>query len=269
MTVSLTASGIGYRVAAATLLHPTDLAVEPGRLVAIVGPNGAGKTTLLRLLGGDLEPSTGSVAFDGRAVTEFDGAELALVRSLLTQGGPGGIPFRVADVVALGRTPHHHRMGNSSDEDRRAVHEAIDSVGIDHLVDRIEATLSSGERALAAVARILAQDTPILLLDEPTTALDVAHEERVMGLLRRLAATGRTVVTVVHQLDLAARHADRVIAVSQGRVVADGAPQSVLTGELLTTIYRHPMSVVPHPSGRGLLVLVDPIDDGSRPDRDD
>ncbi|HSM01564.1 MAG TPA: heme ABC transporter ATP-binding protein [Acidimicrobiia bacterium] len=253
----LAARDISYRVGRTTVLSEVAFDVESGELVAIVGPNGAGKTTLLRILGGDLEPTTGTVAIDENDVAGLHEQELALMRALLDQSGVADIPFPVETVVALGRTPHRRVAGNTAARDAEVVRRTMDDVGIGHLEQRVFATLSGGERALTSLARVLAQESPVLLLDEPTGALDVAVEERTMRLMRERATGGVMVVCVLHDLNLAARYADRVILVGAGEVISDGPPTSVLTPDALSAVYRHPMRVVPHPFRDGLLVLVD------------
>jgi iron complex transport system ATP-binding protein len=253
--MNLTAHGVSYRVGGAEILASTELAFVAGELVAVVGPNGAGKTTLLHVLAGDLHPATGSVTHDGDALQEMPALELALRRAVLAQGGPQDIPFPVAAVVALGRSPHRRAEANSARADRAATEAAMDAVGVGHLADRVFATLSAGERALASLARVLAQVSPVLLLDEPTAALDIAVEERVMAMLRERAAE-RIVITVLHDLNLAARYADRAILLADGAVAADGLPEEVFTPARLSEVYRHPIEVVPHPLRKGLLILV-------------
>ena len=256
MTARLEARGLSYRVGRVTILEPTDLDLTPGELTTVVGPNGAGKTTLLRLLAGEMAPTTGSVAVDGVPIGDVPGLELARIRALLAQDGPTGIPFPAATVIALGRAPHRRTEGNSTRHDAAVVTQTMDEVGITELADRMFATLSGGERSLVSLARVLAQETPILLLDEPTGTLDLAVEERTMTRIRERSRPDRIVVAVLHDLNVAARYADRLLLISRGRVVADGAPAAVLTSELLTEVYRHPMRVVDHPLRPGPLVLV-------------
>ena len=250
----LSATDISYRVGRTTVLDGIGLTIAPDGLVAIVGPNGAGKTTLIRILGGDLAPTTGGVAIDDVDVADLPDRDLARVRALLGQGGAGDIPFPAATVVALGRTPHRRSPGNSAAEDAEVVERTIVDLGIPHLRNRIFATLSGGERALVSLARVLAQESRVLLLDEPTSALDIAIEERAMGLLRQ-RALDTVVVCVLHDLNLAARYAQRLVLLSKGSVVADGPPDEVLAPDTLTTVYEHPMRVVPHPFRDGPLVL--------------
>ena len=243
------------RLGAAKVVSQVSFAVGPGELTAVIGPNGAGKSTLIALLAGDLTPSSGEIYLDGRPLHHIDRADRALLRAVLPQGGVTDFPFSVGEVVMMGRHPHRRRADNSAASDRNAVWSALERTDTVALAERRFATLSGGERTRVSLARVLAQGTPLLLLDEPTTALDVGHEAAVMQELRRLTETGRTVVAVMHDLNDAARFSTRVIALDRGRLVADGAPNDVLTAELLTEIYGHPMRVIPHPYDDCPLIL--------------
>ncbi|HSG80072.1 MAG TPA: heme ABC transporter ATP-binding protein [Acidimicrobiia bacterium] len=250
------AVGLGYRVGDADLVSEVDLEVRSGELVAVVGPNGAGKSTLLRLVSGDLRPTDGLVYVDGERVAEMHPSEIALRRSVLGQKNPTDVPFTVRAVVSLGRHPHRRDPDNSDARDREAVEDALGRTDVTHLGERIFATLSGGEQTRVSLARVLAQDAPAVLLDEPTTALDVAHQERIMAVAAGLAVGGRAVLVVLHDLNAAARYADRVVVMTGGRIVAEGVPAEVFTEELLSEVYRQPMRVIDHPYRPGPLVLV-------------
>jgi len=236
MTPLLSAQGIGYRVGAAVLLHDVDVAVAGGELVAVIGPNGAGKSTLVSLLAGDVKPSNGSVEIGGTDITTIDGAELARRRAALGQGRTAGVPFSVAEVVAMG-------LRRSADGAASVVTHAMAAMDVADLSDRIVGSLSGGEHTRVELARILVQDTDLLLLDEPLAALDIAHQERVMRHLRSVAESGRGVLAVLHDLNAAAAHAHRFVLLAGGRVAADGSAEDVLDARLLSEAYGHPMSV--------------------------
>ncbi len=237
------------------VVSQVSFAVGSGEFTAVIGPNGAGKSTLLALLSGDIVPSSGEIYLDGRPLARVDRSDRALLRGFLPQDGAPDIPFSVGEVVMMGRHPHRRSADNSAVTDRNAVWSALNRTDTTALVSRSFATLSGGERTRVSLARVLAQETALLLLDEPTTALDVGHEVAIMCELRRMAASGRAVIAVMHDLNDAARFSTRVIALDQGRLVADGAPHDVLTAELLTDIYRHPMRVIPHPYDDCPLIL--------------
>jgi iron complex transport system ATP-binding protein len=249
VTTAISLGAASYRAGGTTILEPTTLALTTGEMVAVVGPNGAGKTTLLRLLGGELRPSGGRIAYGPDDPADLAVAELALRRTLLTHEELIDIPLSARTVVTLGRAPHR---GSGTDDDAALVDATMATLGLAGLHRRIYATLSGGERSLVDLARALVQATPIVLLDEPTASLDVAVEERTMLTLRRHAhAAGHLVVNVV------ARHADRCLVMSRGRVVADGKPADAFSATVLSEVYAHPIRVVPHPTRPGPLVVVE------------
>jgi iron complex transport system ATP-binding protein len=247
MSVLLEARDVGYRIGAAELLRGVDLALERGRLLAIGGPNGAGKSTLLKVLAGELEPSSGQVLLDGRLLAGFRPRELARRRAVLPQQTILQFAFSAEEVVELGRSPHRRRFGGWTTNDVRAVQEAMEGVDVGPLAARSFPSLSAGEQARVSLARVLAQETELLLLDEPTAALDLRHQELVMQLARELVDRGRTVVAVVHDLNLAARHADDVALLKDGGLAALGSPWDVLTEATVEAVFEQPVCVLPHP----------------------
>ncbi|MFZ9853111.1 MAG: heme ABC transporter ATP-binding protein [Ilumatobacteraceae bacterium] len=218
---------------------------EAGQLVAIVGPNGAGKSSLLALLAGDLEPADGSVDLDGASLGSVEPLELARRRAVLSQSNTVAFPFSVAEVVTMGRFPWSAQ--SSAATDQRIVAESMAATDVSHLARRRITTLSGGEAARVALARVLAQDTSIVLLDEPTASLDIKHQEMVFDLLRAKAKDGALVIIVVHDLEAAAAIADRLIVMNDGRVVADGRPDQILSSELLSDVYDYPLTVKADP----------------------
>ena len=258
---AVAATSLTYRVGDATLVANVDFAAARGELVAVIGPNGAGKSTLLNLLSGDLQPSEGQVVLDSVDIADALPGDLALVRSMLTQRTPVDIPYTAAQVVNMGRFPHRRDEANSAERDSAAVAEAMDRTDTSRFAGRVYATLSGGERTRVSLARVFAQKTPIVFLDEPTTALDVAHQERIMGETVRLSREQRAVVVVLHDLNAAAVHADRIVLMNQSEVVAGGRPREVLQEALLSEVYAQRMVVVDHPFRDCPLVLAA---DGSR-----
>ncbi|WP_203336894.1 heme ABC transporter ATP-binding protein [Nocardioides limicola] len=254
---ALRARGVSVRIGAATLLDSVSLDVHAGELVALVGPNGAGKSTLLSVLTGDLTPFSGTVDVHGRPVTEWTLGELARERAVLTQEHRVAFPFPVGDVVRMGRNPW--RGTPAEDLDDLEVAAAMHDCEVTHLAQRRLPTCSGGEKARTALARVLAQRTGILLLDEPTAALDLGHSETVLARVRARVDAGAAGVIVVHDLNLAAAWADRVVLLDRGQTVADGGIDEVLTSDLLSRVYEHPVEVLRHPVTGGLLVLPDRI----------
>lgn len=260
---SLEARGATYTVANRTLVAEIDLAVRPGEVVAVIGPNGAGKSTLLKLLAGDLVPTEGEVLLDGRPLHGYSAHDLSLRRAVLPQQTILQFAFSAREVVEMGRAPYRERRGSRVGE--RIVVEAMGRTETEQLAARSYPTLSGGEQGRVSLARVLAQDAPILLLDEPTAALDLRHQGLVMEIARELADAGATVLAVLHDLNLAAAHADRLAVLCGGRLVANDEPWAVLNERLLTEVYGCPIAVCPHPVRGCPLVMALPQGLGARP----
>ncbi|MDT6982098.1 heme ABC transporter ATP-binding protein [Streptomyces lusitanus] len=246
------AEGVSVRLGDRQVLTDVHVRVRAGEVLALVGPNGAGKSTLLSVLAADLPPASGAVRIHGRVAAEWSAPELALRRAVLPQSATLSFPFTVADVVRMGRAPW---TGARPEEDEAAVAEAMAATEVTAFAARPFSALSGGERARAALARVLAQRAPLLMLDEPTAALDLRHQELVLRLCRERARAGDAVVVVLHDLGLAAAYAHRVAVLRAGRVEADGPPEDVFTESLLTRVYDQPVEVLPHPRGGTVLVL--------------
>jgi iron complex transport system ATP-binding protein len=226
----------------AEILTDVSLHVPEKGLVAIVGSNGAGKSTLLSLIG-RLQPlQAGRISVAGRPVGATPGRELAKILAILRQDPTPASRLKVRELVGFGRFPHSR--GRMNAEDRRVVEAAIEDFGLTALADRFVETLSGGQRQRALIAMVLAQDTPVLLLDEPLNNLDMANARDLMRRLRAVVdERGRTVVAVLHDLNHAAAYADRIVAMKEGRVVADGAPSDLLTPDMLESVFGHRMRV--------------------------
>ncbi|MFC0531854.1 heme ABC transporter ATP-binding protein [Phytohabitans kaempferiae] len=253
--LAIQARGLAVRRGTATVLSDVDLDVRAGELLALVGPNGAGKTTLLAAACGDLPAHAGTITLGGAALSGAKTVELARRRAMLPQHTTLAFPFTVADVVAMGRAPWAGTPRQA--EDTEAVADAMRQADVERFAARPFPSLSGGEQARTALARALAQRTPILLLDEPTAALDLHHQELVLGIARDRARAGDAVVAVLHDLGLAAAYADRVALLAGGRVVADGPPERVLTAGTLSGVYQHRVEVIPHPRTGVPLIVPD------------
>jgi heme transport system ATP-binding protein len=260
MTASgtLAATGVGLRYGARAVLHDVSLHAQPGRLLALVGPNGAGKSSLLTLLAGLQRPSRGEVTLDGRALADWPPAALARRRAMLSQKVHLGFAFKAEEVVLLGRSPHGGHA--SSPSDRHIAHAALEAVQACHLSSRNYLELSGGEQQRVQLARVLAQvwereEGPRwLLLDEPEASLDIAHQHFVLGHARKLSDEGHGVIAVLHDLNLAARYADDVAVLADGRVVAHGSPIRALDPKRLSAVYGLPLQRVAMDDGQWLLV---------------
>jgi iron complex transport system ATP-binding protein len=229
--MSIVAKDVRLALGRRTVLNGVHLVVPAGQITAVVGPNGAGKSTLLRAFAGLVTPAGGEITLEGRPLAALSGAERARAIAYLPQERAVHWPLSARAVVALGRLPH---LGASTVEaDAAAVDDALAAMDIAHLAERPVVELSGGERARVLVARALAQQTPLLLADEPTAGLDPAHALALFELFTRLAADGRTVVVALHDLSLAARFAHHVVLLSGGGVAAIGPPADVLTSRHL------------------------------------
>ena len=238
---------VRYPAATAPALEAITLDIPAARLTAVIGPNGSGKSTLLRVLLGTLVPEEGEVGYRGRPVRAWPRAALARQVGAVAQGEDSAFPLTVRELVAMGRYPHLGPWRREGPADAAAVARAMGRCDVHQFAERPLDTLSGGERQRARVARALAQEPVALALDEPTAALDVRHEMEIFELLRTLGAAGTTVLVITHHLNLAARYADHLVLLDEGRVAAAGAPAAVLTREKIEAVYRWPVRVVPHP----------------------
>lgn len=239
MSAVLLASGVSVTVGAATLVDQVDLCILPGERVAIVGPNGAGKSTLLRLLSADLRPTRGVVKLGGGDIASYTPSQLALKRAMLSQHVSVSFPFTVEEIVRMGRG------SQSTTTSQALVDAAIDEVDLNDFRHRELPTLSGGEQQRAHLARVLVQlacgeavhGPGVLLLDEPTSSLDLKHQIALVEIARRRAEAGTSVVAVLHDLNLAVRFADRIVMMRQGRVRAEGTPQETITDRVLRDVF--------------------------------
>jgi iron complex transport system ATP-binding protein len=238
------------------VVHRLSLAVPEGRITALIGPNACGKSTLLRGLARLLKPRSGAVYLDGRSIHEQPTREVAIRLGLLPQAPTVPDGLTVEELVGRGRFPHQSWLRQWSEADERAVERALELTGTQELRDRRVDELSGGQRQRAWIALALAQDTPLLLLDEPTTFLDLAHQVEVLDLLHRLnREEGRTVVLVIHDLNLAARYADHLVAMAAGEIRASGDPAGVLTEALMREVFDLDCKVITDPTSGSPLVL--------------
>ena len=252
---TIAATDLSFSIDGARLLDHITLEFEPGRLVALVGPNGAGKTTLLRAFAGELAPTSGTVTIGNRTLIDIHPSDLALIRAYLQRSPESNVPFTSRTLVGLGRHPHRQDPNNSTERDAAIIEGWMKATDTLSFASRPFRTLSGGEQMRVSIARVLAQDTPVLLLDEPTAALDVSYQERILDQLARHATQGRIVVAVLHDLNAAAAHADEIVVMANGRIAAHGEPDRTLNEQLLTRVYRHQMRVIDHPFRDGPLVL--------------
>jgi ABC-type cobalamin/Fe3+-siderophores transport system ATPase subunit len=234
----LLADGVTVEARSRAILRDVSLSIAEGERVALVGPNGAGKSTLLRVLCGTLRPTVGRVELGGTPIGSLERVQIARRLAVVPQQTALPFAMRVEDVVGLGRLPHEAVLRGARPSDRAAVAAAIDRVGLGHLLGRDARELSLGERQLVLLALAVAQEAPVLLLDEPTVHLDLRHQVEAMELLRDLnQRDGTSLVAVLHDLGLAAHFFPRLIVIDRGRIVADGPPSDVLTDERIRDVF--------------------------------
>jgi iron complex transport system ATP-binding protein len=246
---SVTAASLSWHVEGRAIVDDVDLDLRAGELVALAGPNGAGKSTVVRLLAGDLRPSGGTIRFGEATLTDLGPAEQARLRAVMPQHTSVLFAFTVRQITAMGRYPH----GPASTDDA-VVEDAMREADVTHLAERSFITLSGGEQSLATLARVIAQQGGVLLLDEPTASLDIRHRAHVMAIARSTADEGAAVCVVVHDLNLAAAYADRVVLMHEGRKVCDAAPWAAFTAERLSEVFEHEVAVTRSPIGDHPLV---------------
>ena len=217
------------------ILKGVSLQAGEKQLIGVIGPNGGGKSTLLKCIYRVLQPTGGAVFLDGKPLSEYSFRESALKIAVVAQHNYYNFDFSVQDVVLMGRSPHKKTLERDNAQDFRIVEEALTKVGMLHFAERSFSTLSGGEQQRVILARALAQQTPCLILDEPTNHLDIKYQLQLMDLVRGL---DRTVITAVHDLNIAAMYCDWLYAVKDGRVVGQGTPQTLLTPEFIRQVYE-------------------------------
>lgn len=257
----LTAVDVSYAVGTTRILNTVSIDARAGELLAIVGPNGAGKSTLLKLLTGDIQPTQGRVSMSGRSLREWRKRDAARCRAVVSQSTSLSFPFRVFEVVLMGRAPHAGHT--SAARDTQIAVEAMRLVDAEHLADRVFPTLSGGEQQRVMLARALTQiwdaetfnTDRYLILDEPTSNLDIAHQHSTLSVARRFAVQDATVVAVLHDFNLAALYADRIAILKDGEVVEIGAPWEALKADILESVFRMPVRIERHPSADKPMVV--------------
>jgi len=252
-TPLLGAEGINLSIDGAHILRGVSTSLKPGELVGLIGPNGAGKTTLLKVLGGLLQPTGGEVRLLGEPLARYQPRQVARLIAHVPQSTLTDFAFTVREVVLMGRSPHLGRFQIEQTADREISQRAMERLHVEGLADRLITTLSGGERQRVFIARALAQQPRVLLLDEPTANLDVRHQLDVLELVADLArAENLGVIAALHDLDLAAHYCDRLVLMEAGRVLADSAPEHVLTPQNVAAAFEVDAQVYRDPYTQGL-----------------
>jgi len=253
---ALEARGLTLAYDRSVVFEGLDLSIDAGRVTTLIGANGSGKSTLLKAFGRILQPSAGTVRLDGRPVREYATREVARRLAILPQKPLTPSATSVRDLVSRGRHPHQSMLKPRTPRDAAVVDAALAATGLAGLAGRDAGSLSGGQLQRAWIALVLAQEAPTILLDEPTTFLDLSHQLDVLELVRSInRERGATVVMVLHDLSLAGRYSDRLVVVGEGRVLADGAPWDVLTPDILRSAFDLEALVVPDPSSGSPLVV--------------
>lgn len=251
-------NAVSFAVDGRIIVKPTTLGLRPSLVYGLVGPNGSGKSSLVRLLARQQARTGGSIALLGKDLGAYGDREFARTVAYMPQFTPPAEAMTVRELASLGRFPWHGTLGRFGASDGGKVDEALRQTDLMPFADRLVDSLSGGERQRAWLAMMLAQDTRCLLLDEPTSALDIAHQAEMLALVRRLAGErGVMVVVVLHDINMAARYCDEIIALSDGRISAQGAPSEIVRPDLRADIYGIAMGTMPHPrTGEPLTYLV-------------
>lgn len=247
---TFTLKNASFEVPGRTLLQPLSLTFPPGKVTGLIGHNGSGKSTLLKMLGRHHAASSGEVLLNQQPVGRWNSKAFARQVAYLPQQLPAAEGMTVRELVAIGRYPWHGALGRFGQEDRDRVEDAIAQVGLNAFAGRLVDSLSGGERQRAWLAMMVAQNSRCLLLDEPTSALDIAHQVEVLALIKALSQQrGLTVIAVLHDINMAARYCDHLVALRQGAMIAEGDAEAIMQAEVLGTIYGIPMGILPHPQG--------------------
>lgn len=250
----ITVTNATYRIPSGkAIVDSVSVTIDPGSVLGVLGPNGAGKSTLLKMLSADISPCEGSVELDSRSIRDYDSQSRALRIAVLPQSAELSFPYHVFDVALFGRLPHH-RASNLR-KDRAIVWECLERVEADHLAERSFQTLSGGEKQRVQLARVLAQledgnerlDGKVLLLDEPTSALDLSHQHQVLSVAKDVSRRGAAVLAILHDLNLAAQYSDQLMVLHEGKSVAQGCVDEVLTPDLVEHVYNVRADIRPHP----------------------
>ena len=259
---AINAQGLTYEVEAQTLLDGVDLHADSGELVGLIGPNGAGKSTLLRAISGIFRHRDGAVRIEGRDLQSLSSRDVAATLALVPQIAPYTHGFTAIELVLMGRYPHLGRFQIEGREDDRIARESMRLTETEQFAGRTLDTLSGGERQRVFVSRALTQQPRVLLLDEPTSNLDVFHQLKVFDLVRRLVDDGLTAIAAIHDLNMAARYCDRLVLLSGGRVLANGTPGKVLTPEAIASAFGVEAAVYPDPvTGSLAISLIGPAEE--------
>ena len=256
--MSFQLQNISLMMGAKTLLSNVDLTLNPGELLAVLGPNGAGKSSLLKIMAGEYRHHSGAMDINKQRFENYDAKERAKILAVLPQTSSLAFPFSVFEVVMLGRLPH----SSGARRDREIVYAALAQTDVSHLANALYPTLSGGEKQRVQLARVLCQiwesskeGKSYLLLDEPTSALDLSHQHHTLALAKDMAEKGVAVLSILHDVNLAAQYADKILMLEEGRAIAYGNVEEILTAPRISSLYGIEVAVIDHPKGSHPLVV--------------
>lgn len=252
MTNVLEVMGVTVRRGETTMLDAVSMDISAGEVIGLIGPNGAGKSTLMNIMAGDLAPDTGTARLHGKDISAYSMGELARHRAVLPQQTLLQFGFRVHEVVAMGRLP---LPPCGAQEELAAIDRTLEQTDTVHLRERIYPKLSGGEQSRVSFSRVLAQEAPVVLLDEPTASLDIRHQHDVMHIARKIARQGGTVIAILHDLNLAMSYTDRIGLLDHGQLAAYGTPWDIVRSDVLSHVFSCPLVVIPHPGGLQPLIV--------------
>lgn len=257
MTAALQVTGVSHTYGLKSILKEITLDVKIGEWVAIIGPNGSGKSTLLSLMSGAERLQAGQIRIHGKPIQHYKRKELSQLMAVLQQEALPSLPFTVREIVEMGRFPHQSWFGSEKQDSAHLIDEIMSRLDLSALADQPLERLSGGQRQRAALGKVMAQSPSLVLLDEPTTYLDIRHQVQFMDVVADWQQDCRlTIVSVLHDLNLAALYCDRIVVLHQGRFVADGAPEHILTREVLSEVFETRTTIVPHPERGKPQVLI-------------
>lgn len=247
-TTTFSLDKAGFHLCGKTLLHPLSFHFPPGKVTGLIGHNGSGKSTLLKLLGRHQPASEGQVSLNDQPLSVWNNKAFAREVACLPQQLPAAEGMTVRELVSMGRYPWHGALGRYTRHDHQQVEQAISQVGLEGFQHRLVDSLSGGERQRAWLAMLVAQDSKCLLLDEPTSALDIAHQIEILKLIKQLSQQkGLTVIAVLHDINMAARYCDHLVALHSGKMIAEGPPMEIMQSSVLEKIYGIRMGTLEHP----------------------
>jgi iron complex transport system ATP-binding protein len=259
MAIMIDASGITLSYGPSVILQNIDIQVRAGEVIGIIGPNGSGKSTLLRVLTGVAAPNSGKISINGRTLSSYSRKELACMMAVLQQDALPQVSFTVREVVEMGRYPFQNWLGLESEDPTELIDGIMERLEIAVFAERTLEQLSGGERQRVALGKAMAQQPKLLLLDEPTTYLDIGYQIQMMDYVRSWQEeSGLTVLAVLHDLNLAAQYCDKIVVMKEGRIVRVGSPDDVVSGELIADVYRTEPVVLPHPINHQPQILLTP-----------